>query len=250
MWSQNFCLPSWTTPTNSTTPITTPGVNRTRCSKITMPLLLELSVPNIQIVDSHPSGYPRFSALLSTYDPFILCRRFTRIRARLLLLKQDKLAMLEQRLDEVDLNETSPLFLGKSRSDMNADRISLLAEIEISLADYGKCLPAHKIVHQDFHSRLFIHPLYFLDQFADRTHRMLGFTPARERDIQSLCNWTEGTGCLAREETAYLTHPWELTSLAPAGDNAMVQLEAWIEDKLIRFYRGFHQVGSIPLTQH
>jgi hypothetical protein len=45
--------------------------------------------------------------------------------------------MLEQRLDEIDQHETSPLFLGKSRSDRNADRLSLLSDIETCLADYG-----------------------------------------------------------------------------------------------------------------
>jgi len=45
--------------------------------------------------------------------------------------------MLEQRLQEIDQHEASPLFLGKSRSDGNADRISLLAAIETCLADYG-----------------------------------------------------------------------------------------------------------------
>jgi hypothetical protein len=47
------------------------------------------------------------------------------LRGRLLLLKQDKLSILGQRLDEVDQQETSLLFLGKCRSDKNPDRISL-----------------------------------------------------------------------------------------------------------------------------
>jgi hypothetical protein len=45
--------------------------------------------------------------------------------------------MLEQRLDQVDQQETSLLFLGKSRCDGNTDQISLLSEIESCLADYG-----------------------------------------------------------------------------------------------------------------
>ena len=59
--------------------------------------------------------------------------------------------------------------------------------------------------------------------------------------MESLQNWLSGTGCLAREETAYLEHR-ELVSLAPAGDGAMVQLEAWVETQLIRFYSGFRKV--------
>lgn len=80
---------------------------------------------------------------------------------------------------------------------------------------------------------------------------MLNFGPARRRDVESLQNWLDGTGCLAREEAAYLTHHRELVSLAPAGDNAIIQLEAWVEDKLIRFYRGFRKVRESrrPLPQ-
>jgi hypothetical protein len=71
---------------------------------------------------------------------------------------------------------------------------------------------------------------------------MLSFGPAQRRDRESLQNWLNGTGCLAREETAYLTHHSELVSLAPAGDSAILQLEAWVEDKLIRFCRSFRKV--------
>jgi hypothetical protein len=45
--------------------------------------------------------------------------------------------MLEQRLDQVNQQETSLLFLRKSRSNRNADRISLLSEIKTCLADYS-----------------------------------------------------------------------------------------------------------------
>jgi hypothetical protein len=53
------------------------------------------------------------------------------------LQKQDTLSILEERLEQVDYSEASPLYLGKSRSDGNAERISLLSEIDASLADYG-----------------------------------------------------------------------------------------------------------------
>lgn len=45
--------------------------------------------------------------------------------------------MLEQRLDEIDQNESSLLFLGKSRCDKNDDRMSILSQIESCLVDYG-----------------------------------------------------------------------------------------------------------------
>lgn len=90
------------------------------------------------LVEDYRPGYPRFTALLSAYDPYFLCRRFSKLRARLLLLKQDRLSVLEQKLEQVDHEETSPLFLGKSRCDRNPERISLLSDIESCLANYGK----------------------------------------------------------------------------------------------------------------
>jgi len=71
---------------------------------------------------------------------------------------------------------------------------------------------------------------------------MMSFGPAQQRDIQSLQNWLDGTGSLAREERAYLTHHRELVSLAPAGDSAIMQLEAWVEDRFIRLWRDFRKV--------
>lgn len=58
-------------------------------------------------------------------------------RARLLLRKQDRVSVLEQRLQELDQNEERPLFLGSLRRDCNAERKSLLVDLDHALADYG-----------------------------------------------------------------------------------------------------------------
>ena len=71
---------------------------------------------------------------------------------------------------------------------------------------------------------------------------MLGFESARSRDVLSLQNWVNGNACLAREEAAYLTHCKDLLSIAPSGDDAVTQLRPWVEDKLIRFYKGSREV--------
>lgn len=46
--------------------------------------------------------------------------------------------LLQQRLEQIDREETSLLFLGQSRCDKNMDRLSTLSEIDTALADYGK----------------------------------------------------------------------------------------------------------------
>jgi len=86
----------------------------------------------------YKDGYPRFAALLAANGDFFIFRGFLRLRARLLLSKQDELSMLEQQLDQIDQHETSPLFLGKRRSDRNPERSSALAAIDRVLVEYGE----------------------------------------------------------------------------------------------------------------
>jgi hypothetical protein len=71
------------------------------------------------------------------HDGFFLCRRFSNLRARVLLQKQDRLSILEKQLEQIDQEETCPLYLGMSRCDNNPARTSCLAEIESCLTDYG-----------------------------------------------------------------------------------------------------------------
>ncbi len=40
-------------------------------------------------------------------------------------------------------------------------------------------------------------------------------------------------------------HDRDLVSLGSCSDSALLQLETWVEDKLIRFYRGFRQVREL-----
>ncbi len=74
---------------------------------------------------------------------------------------------------------------------------------------------------------------------------MLRLQSAEGRDIASLQNWVEATGSLAREETAYLAYRSDLASLAPAVDSAILQLETWVEDKLVQYWQGFRSVRML-----
>ena len=84
-----------------------------------------------------------------------------------------------------------------------------------------------------------------LDHFVERTSRILRLQSAKGRDVASLQNWVEATGCLAREETAYLAYHSDLASLAPVGDSAVLQLETWVEDKLVQYWQGFRNVKNL-----
>jgi hypothetical protein len=64
---------------------------------------------------------------MAAHDSFNIFRRFSVLRTRLLLLAQDKITVLEDRLNKIDQEESSPLFLACSRKDRNADRKAVIS---------------------------------------------------------------------------------------------------------------------------
>ena len=46
--------------------------------------------------------------------------------------------MLEKQLEELDLQEPRPLYLGSFQADANASRLRVLKDLDEALADYGK----------------------------------------------------------------------------------------------------------------
>ena len=121
-----------------------PCEKKAKCSGFGPEMLKVYGRKRLQIfsVEDYRSGYPRFSALVAAHSSFHICRRFGNLRARLLLLKQDKLCMLEERLEKIDCAETAPLFLGSSRDDGNEERRAVLQNIDSALADYGMIFAA------------------------------------------------------------------------------------------------------------
>ena len=60
------------------------------------------------------------------------------MHARVLLQKQDELAEIEQRLNELDDNDVTAFFLNSRRLDGNDTRQALLDELAPKLKEYGK----------------------------------------------------------------------------------------------------------------
>jgi hypothetical protein len=74
---------------------------------------------------------------MASHPSFHIFRRFSHVRVRLLLYKQDRLSVLEKKLEAIDCDESRPMFLGTTRLDRNVERAQVMAEIESALATYG-----------------------------------------------------------------------------------------------------------------
>ena len=72
---------------------------------------------------------------------------------------------------------------------------------------------------------------------------MLSLDDAGVRDIDSLQNWVNGNGSIAREETEYLEYSRDLARIAPVKDTSLERAEKWVEDATIRCWRGFREVA-------
>lgn len=183
-------------------------------------------------MEDYPSGYPRFSALVGTHSSFYVCRRFSTLRARLLLQKQDRIAELEHQLQHIDEEESQPLFLGSLRKDRNQDRERVLANIDVALQDYGE--PIIRLRGVEFVDLRDTDKI-LEDKYLERLDRIFSLKAARPRDVSNLCNWLEYTGCVARNETQFLTNENDLINPIRAEDNALTPFQEIIEDVLINF---------------
>lgn len=76
---------------------------------------------------------------------------------------------------------------------------------------------------------------------------MLSLDDAGIRDTDSLQNWVNGNGSVAREETEYLENSRDLTRIAPLKDTGLERAEKWVEDSAIRCWRGFREVARSTL---
>jgi hypothetical protein len=89
------------------------------------------------VVATPQEGYSSFSAFLGHSADLQNFRRFRVLRMRMLLLKQDAVVQLEEKLEKIDNEETKFVFLGNSRLDKNEKRIAVLQQLDDALEAYG-----------------------------------------------------------------------------------------------------------------
>lgn len=201
------------------------------------PSLLGFEANSYQVED-YPNGYPQLSSLIASHDSFSVARRFLNLRSRLLLLKQNRVVRLERKLNKIDRDEDTPLFLGSSECDQNKEREKVLAEIDEAMEDLGKMALAS---YNDETVELIR-----IDKFILRSRRISELEEADPRAVTNLQNWIDGTGCIARAESRFLNYPpEELLSISPQDESAMLGLQSKVAENLLRLRDYFFQVGQL-----
>jgi hypothetical protein len=85
-----------------------------------------------------------------------------------------------------------------------------------------------------------------LDGMVERSYRCFRLQEAAKRDVTSLQNWLDGTGCISRDETAFLDKEGDLASLASPPDEAIASFEPLIEQIVMRLCKLFKKVSIQP----
>ncbi|KAF2662017.1 hypothetical protein K491DRAFT_586357, partial [Lophiostoma macrostomum CBS 122681] len=154
-------------------------------------------------------GYPSFVQFLGSHSSFNIFRRFTSLRLRLMLCKQDQLCALEQQLNAIDESDTRLLHLGSIRLDENADRKRVLAEIDLVLGEF--------------------------DVLVDRNERAFARRKAKRRNLANIRRWLEDKGSIARKETEYSEQSDDVMSLEhTTSDSLLDSVAIGIEKLLMR----------------
>ena len=87
-------------------------------------------------------GYRGFSAFIASDNDFLLFRRFDAINARLLLYLQDKIAVLEEELEDLEntnsREEAGDIHNGSFRREALPERTALLEELDVLVGRYSK----------------------------------------------------------------------------------------------------------------
>ncbi|KAF3929544.1 hypothetical protein ABW19_dt0204734 [Dactylella cylindrospora] len=167
----------------------------------------EESNPNRLQIEDYPNGYPRFAALMAADSSFQIFRRFSALRTRLLLLSQDHISQLEEKLNTIDSAEASPLFLASRRRDRNEERRTVISELQGALRDY--------------------------DGLIERNLRISSFDSAHRKDIASLRSWIMKNAAISRAEIKFLDRNEDLLCLSDSKDGFLSWLERAIFEGLL-----------------
>lgn len=89
-----------------------------------------------------------------------------------------------------------------------------------------------------------------LDSLVERNRQILTLKTAKIRDISSLKHWIEGNACITREESAYLLQREDLLSTTSLSDDAVANVEAWLEDRIVQCWKDYREVSKPQKALH
>ncbi|KAI1415017.1 hypothetical protein F5Y13DRAFT_197018 [Hypoxylon sp. FL1857] len=173
-------------------------------------------------IESFRKGYPRLSAFIDSERNFAIFRCFGRLHARLLLHKQDELVEIENRLEQIDLEEQTEYFLACRRQDPSDERRELFGKAEKKLAEYNELLACY--------------------------YRNIERPRPDESNVKSVGNWLDGTKPLVEVESTFLNDWNDLRSPRNPADHG--GMDVFLGNMAIRFAKfGFRNLFA-PLNEH
>lgn len=172
--------------------------------------------------------------MIAAHDCFHIFRRFSGLRTRLLLLAQDEIVHLEERLHRIDKIEKARLFLASRREDRNPERESIISQLHMRLAAYGKM---YRVLCHLFLTSSTV------DDMLERGQRALIYERPHEDYVSSLQSWLDGNACIARSETTFLKSGDDLLTLSSNEDGVVRWLERTVCDKIMSH---LNKVRSLP----
>ncbi|KAK4231616.1 hypothetical protein QBC38DRAFT_226349 [Podospora fimiseda] len=154
-------------------------------------------------MESYREGYPRLAAFLNSEKEFTAFRHFGQVHVRLLLEKQDEIAQLEERLDQLDKNETNDFALRTRREHPRSDeRRALFAELEAKVVSY--------------------------DTLLDLYLRQTQWPRVKDGNAESIANWMRANKPIVARESTFLNNWDDLVAPIITTTNTQTVFDGWI----------------------
>lgn len=197
------------------------------------PLPLEIS-SNPVLVDDHPRGYPKLAAFMSSDENFLVCRKYSFLRSRVLLYRQDELSKLEDTLvaldqEDAETDDASRLALMSRKTDeaRNEDprysRKTLIQKIDDKLKQYGESWQFERSKKLTLTA----------DDCVSNIRLYASMRAPCSRNWNSFAAWMKNIKPLTPEEREFMNHKDDFVALAD--DAECGWLDGVVEDILSGF---------------
>ena len=197
------------------------------------PIPLEILF-NRALVDDHPRGYPKLAAFMSSDENFLVCRKYSFLRSRVLLYRQDELSKLEETLVALDqedweTDDASRLALMSRKTDeaRNEDprysRKTLIQKIDDKLKQYGMYWQFGRSEKLTLAT----------DNCVSNIRLYAGMRTPCNRNWNSFAAWMKNKKPLTPEEREFMHHKDDFVALAD--DAECGWLDGVVEDTLSGF---------------